>query len=87
MYTDKDLEDAQRFRSFIHAEALEKVSLTCPGADRVYYRHPVEAYLTEYWDYPGAWYTMTSIPEGYRSRDELVDAIVKHTIERIRSGK
>lgn len=87
MYTEKDLEDAERLRSIIHAEALEKVRRTYPDADRVYDRHAVEAYLTEYWDYPGAWYTMTSIPDGYKSRDELVDDIVRHTLERMRKEK
>ena len=87
MYTEKDLEDAQELRDRIHARALEIVRLTYPDADRVYDRHSVEEYLTKYWDYPGAWYTMTAIPEGYRSRDEFIDSLVKRTLERIKSEK
>ncbi len=32
------------------------------------------------WDYPGAWYTVVAVPEGYKSRKALVDTLVKMTV-------
>ena len=87
MYSERDLEQAAAFRNGVHAEALAIVRRTCPGAASVVDRHPPEDYFRQHWDYPGAWYTIVAIPEGYDTRDELVDEIVKATLARCREIK
>lgn len=79
-YSKKDLADAAAFRAAIHKEALRKARRRDPQIEEVYDRHPVEAYFRNVWDYPGAWYLYVSIPEGYDSRDALVEDIVRDTI-------
>ena len=84
MYSEKDMRDAAAFRAGVHAEALAIVRKTYPGTSSVTDRHPVEAYFGQKWDYPGAWYTVVTIPEGYATRDELVEEIVRDTLARCR---
>ena len=83
-YTEKDLRDAAEFRKGIHREALGIARLRCPGIAAVTDRHPAEDYFRLVWDYPGAWYLYVSIPEGYRSRDELIGEIVRDTVAEYR---
>ena len=75
-----ELEYAAAFRAAIHKEALEKAKRADPTVETVIDRHPAEDYIGKYWDYPGKWYTTTAIPEGYRSREALIDAIVRDTL-------
>lgn len=86
-YSERDLQEAAELRERIHREALEKVRAVFPDAEDVVDPHPAEDYLTEHWDYPGMWYTMVSIPQGFRSRDAFVNTIVRDTLERCRSRK
>jgi len=76
----KDYEDAAAFRDFIHKEALKKIHLQYPEIARVIDHHPIEDYISQYWDYPGAWYTHIAIPEGYKSRDDCINSLVRDTI-------
>ncbi|MDO4806875.1 MAG: hypothetical protein Q4A07_06475 [Coriobacteriales bacterium] len=79
-YSEKDIQDATKFRNRAHREALAKVREIRPDIGSVVDRHPVEAYFRQVWDYPGAWYTYVSVPEGFGSWDELVEAIVRDTL-------
>ncbi|MBR3296648.1 MAG: hypothetical protein IKI65_02275 [Firmicutes bacterium] len=79
-YSEQDLKYAAEFREGIHKEALAIIRKTRPHASDVIDRHPVEDYFQESWEYPGRWYTVVAIPYGYKSRGELVDAIVKDTL-------
>ena len=79
-YSDNDLKNAAEFRESIHAEALKKIRRVRPDIRDVIDRYPVEAYFQQHWDYPGRWYTVVSIPEGVRSREALVDTIVRDTL-------
>lgn len=81
MYSEKDLKDAARFREHIHKEALEKLKKINPKFDTVIDRNSVESYFEEKWEYPGAWYLYVSIPQGYKSRDDLVNALVRDTLK------
>ena len=83
-YSEKDLADAGEFRDLIHAQALELVRLTRPEVTEVVDRYPVEAYFQQNWDYPGAWYTIVAIPESVRSREALIDTIVRDTLAKYR---
>ncbi len=82
-YSEQDLKYATEFREEIHKEALAIIRKTRPNAAQVFDRHPVEDYFQEHWDYPGKWYTIVAIPYGYKSRQALVDTIVRDTL----SGK
>ncbi len=82
-YSEQDLEYAARLREEVHREALAIVRKTRPFVTEVIDCHPVEDYFQEHWDYPGKWYTVVAIPYGYKSRDALVDRIVRDTL----SGK
>ena len=78
----KDLEYAAELREQIHQKVLEKVRLTNPAIDTVVDPYPVESYLQYSWEYPGAWYLVVAIPEGFRSRDAFIDFLVKETLKR-----
>ena len=82
-YSEQDLKYAAEFREEIHREALAIVRKTCPNASEVIDRHPVEDYFQKSWEYPGQWYTVVAIPYGYKSREALVNTIVRDTL----SGK
>ena len=79
-YSGEDLAAAADFRDGIHAKALEIVRRVRPEAAEVVDRYPVEAYLQQHWDYPGAWYTIAAIPESFKSREALIDTIVRDTL-------
>ena len=79
-YSEQDLAYAAEFREEIHREALAIVRKTRPNVTEVLDRHPVEDYFQEHWDYPGKWYTVVAIPYGYKSRQALVDTIVRDTL-------
>ena len=79
-YSEQDLKYAADLRDEIHNEALAIVRKTRPNAAEVIDRHPVEDYFQKNWDYPGKWYTIVAIPSGYKSREALVDTIVRDTL-------
>ncbi|MBO4671281.1 MAG: hypothetical protein J5640_05505 [Bacteroidales bacterium] len=79
--SEKDLEDAVKFRADIHKEALGKIRLVKPDIDSVIDPYRVEDYFQWNWEYPGAWYLYVAIPEGYRSRDAFVQFLVKNTLD------
>ena len=85
MYSEQDLKYAAEFRDEIHREALAKVRAVYPDAGSVVDRYPVEAYFQKVWDYPGKWYTVVAIPEGTGSRKDLVEIIVRDTLEHCRN--
>ncbi len=82
--TEKDLKDAAKFRDGVHKEALEIVRRRFPEIQEVYDPNTVYTYFKNVWDYPGQWYLYVTIPEKYKTRQELVDDIVHKTIDRYR---
>lgn len=84
MHSEQDLKYAAELREELHREALARVRAFYPDADRVVDPYPVEAYFREVWDYPGKWYTVAGIPSGAGSRKELMEAIVRETLEAFR---
>lgn len=79
-YSEQDLKYAAQFREEIHKEALAIARKTRPELTQVIDRHPVEEYFQEIWEYPGTWYPVVAIPRGYKSREALVDTIVRDTL-------
>ncbi|MBP5230472.1 MAG: hypothetical protein ILO68_01975, partial [Clostridia bacterium] len=86
-YSKQDLKYAAELREEVHKEALAIVRKTRPDASEVVDRHPVEDYFQEHWDYPGRWYTVVAIPYGYKSRNALIDEIVRNTLSGMTSGQ
>lgn len=79
-YSEMDLKHASELRDWVHEEVLEKARAVYPDIKGVVDPYPVESYFQKMWDYPGAWYTIVAVPEGYKSRKALVDTLVKMTI-------
>ncbi|MBE6908913.1 MAG: alpha/beta hydrolase [Ruminococcaceae bacterium] len=79
-HSEQDLKHAAEFREGIHREALERLQKLHPEIESVVDRWPVEAYFQRHWDYPGKWYAVVAIPEAFKSRKALVDAIVSDTL-------
>lgn len=86
-FSEKDLKDAAEFRDWVHEEALAKARAVCPEIDSIVDPHPVEEYFQDYWDYPGAWYTIVAIPYGYKNRKAFVDTLVRLSLEEYNRGK
>ena len=86
MYSEQDLKYAAEFREEIHSAALAKVRAVYPRADQVVDKYPVDSYFQEVWDYPGQWYTVVATPPGAGSRNNLIDTIVRETIEYYRNS-
>lgn len=85
MYSERDLKDAAELREEIHKAALEKVRAVYPSADHVVDKYPADSYFQSVWDYPGKWYTMAATPPGAGSRKNLIETIVRDTLEYYRS--
>lgn len=85
MYSEQELKHAAEFRDEIHKAALEKVRAVFSDAVSVVDQYPVEAYFQEVWDYPGKWYRVVGTPEGAGSRKNLIDTIVRNTLEYCRN--
>ncbi|MBQ9429510.1 MAG: hypothetical protein IJU41_08210 [Clostridia bacterium] len=83
-YSEQDLQHASAFRAEIHREALERVKAVYPDADHVVDAYPAEAYFQQVWDYPGTWYTVVGTPPGAGGRKELMETIVRQTLEAYR---
>ena len=79
--SEKDLEYATELRELIHQKALEKVQLLNPSIHTVFDPYPVESYFQWVWDYPGAWYIVVAIPDGFKSRDAFINHLVKETLK------
>lgn len=86
MYSEQDLKYAAEFRAEIHREALARVRAVYPCADHVVDRYPADAYFQEVWDYPGKWYTVVGTPPGAGGRKELINSIVRETLEYYRNA-
>ncbi|MBR6427054.1 MAG: hypothetical protein IKS28_04430 [Clostridia bacterium] len=85
-YSEQDLKYAAELREEIHSEALAKVKAVYPNADKVIDRYPAEDYFQEVWDYPGEWYTVVGTPPGTGGRNDLIDTIVRETLEYYRNS-
>ena len=81
--SEKDLEYAGEFRAELHREALALVKQTRPDATEVFDPYPPEAYLDRVWDYPGTWYPVTAVPQGFKSRAALVGFLAENTLRRL----
>ena len=85
--SEKDLEYAAELRELIHQKALEKARIINPAIDTVVDPYPVESYFQWTWEYPGAWYIVVAIPEGFKSRDAYINFLVKETLKKHRAGQ
>lgn len=79
--SEQDLKYAAELRELVHQKALEKIRLVNPAVDSVLDPYPVESYFQWSWEYPGAWYLIVAIPEGFKSRNAFIDFLVRKTLE------
>ena len=79
--SERDLKYAAELRELIHQKVLETVRMINPAVDKVFDPYPVESYIQWVWDYPGAWYVVVAIPEGFKSRDAFINHLVKETLK------
>ena len=79
-YSEQDLKYASELREDVHKEALEIVRRVRPDAKEIIDRHPVEDYFQKSWEYPGKWYVVVAIPEGYKSRKAFTEKLAKDTL-------
>lgn len=83
--SNQDLKYAKEYRDEIHQKALILVKYVCPEANCIIDKYSPEDYFQEYLDYPGEWYKMVGVPQGIKSKNELIRIIVKETIEYYKS--
>ena len=79
--SERDLKYAAELRELIHQKALETARMINPAINSVFDPYPVESYIQWVWDYPGAWYVVVAIPEGFKSRDAFINHLVKETLK------
>ena len=79
--SEQDLKYAEELRAEIHEKVLERVRQVNPAIDSVIDPYRVEDYFQWMWDYPGAWYVVVAIPEGYRGREDFIKFLVKNTLD------
>lgn len=80
--SEKDLEYAAELRALIHQKVLEKARIINPAINSVVDPYPLESYFQWVWDYPGAWYIVVAIPEGFKSRDVFINYLVRETMRK-----
>ncbi len=74
----KDVEDEV---DKIRAKALKIVQSINPKISCVIDPYSINSYCDRQWDYPGAWYVYFKYPDGIRKEVELIDKIVKKTLD------
>ena len=68
--------------------ALNKARLTDPDIQYAVDRRSVDDYCLMTWDYPGKWYYAGfKLPDGFRTKDELIDAIARDTVRYFSENK
>lgn len=77
----QDLKYAAELRALIHEKVLERVCQVDPDIDTVIDPYRVEDYFQWSWEYPGAWYIVVAIPEGYKGREAFIQFLVKNTLD------
>lgn len=65
----------------IRDAALHIVQKTHPEIKYVIDRRTIDDYSYKTWDYPGKWYLGFKLPNGFRSKEKLIEAIVADTIQ------
>ena len=79
--SERDLKYAAELRELIHQKVLEKARIINPAINSVVDPYPLESYFQWVWDYPGAWYIVVAIPDGFKSRDAFINHLVKETLK------
>ena len=71
----------------IRDAALHIVQKTHPEIKYVIDRRTIDDYSNKIWDYPGKWYLEFKLPNGFRSKEKLIEVIVADTIQYFSKGK
>ena len=81
------MEHVERQVEAIRDAALQKVRQVYPDATFVVDNRTLDDYSYRQWDYPGAWYVGFQLPEGFRKKEALIDAIAEETIKYLEGQK
>ena len=74
----KDVEeDVNKLRE----EALKQAQSINPRVEHVVDNRTIGDYCERVWDYPGAWYLYFSLPKGVKNKKQMVEIIVRDTLE------
>ena len=74
-------EAAEKDVGEVRDAALKKVQQTHPDVKFVIDRRSIDDYCYKTWEYPGKWYYAgLKLPNGFSSKEELIDAIAEETI-------
>lgn len=80
-YDESCIAGAERDVGEIRDAALKKVRETHPEIEYVIDRRSIDDYALLSWEYPGKWYYMgLKLPDGCKSKNELIDEIAAETI-------
>ena len=80
-YDESYIKEAEEEVEAIRTAALKKVQKIYPEIKFAIDRRTIDDYSYKTWDYPGKWYYAGfHMPEGFRSKEELIDDIAKETI-------
>lgn len=75
------IEEVEKEVERIRKAALERVRITHPEIEYAVDRRSIDDYYTMTWDYPGKWYCQGfTLPKGFKTKDELINAIARDTI-------
>ena len=81
-YDDSYIIEAEKEVEAIRDAALQIVQKTHPEIKYVLDRRTIDDYSCKTWDYPGKWYYKGfKIPDGFHSKEELINAIAVETIQ------
>ena len=78
----RDIKQDEKIVEEIRAAALKKVQLAHPEIEFVIDHRTIDDYCYKQLDYPGVWYSRGfRLPDGFKSKEELIDSIAKETID------
>lgn len=85
-YDEGYVKEAEREIEEIRAAALKKAQKTHPEIRYVYDRRSFDDYCEKTWDYPGKWYVSFRLPQGYETKEELIDALAEETVRHFKQN-
>ena len=78
------IENEEKAVEDIRNAALAKVQKFFPEATYVIDTRTIDDYCYIEWDYPGVWYSRGfKLPNGFKNKEELIDAIAADTIKHL----
>lgn len=80
-YEESYLRSVEKQVEAIRATALRRVQALRPDIAFVVDRRTIDDYCDKSWDYPGVWYVSFTLPKGFRRKEDVIDRIVRDTLD------